>query len=98
MERYRTRQSCLQPHRRPPNRTVPRLQELTRLLWAGEPADGYSSYDRKIPIIATGLRNLRAHRPNGQVFLRFGRTHMQPLRDAICNPRRDAVLARRHSG
>ncbi|MET9887637.1 replication-relaxation family protein [Streptomyces sp. NPDC006430] len=80
---------------RDPNRTVPRLQELTRPLWAGEPADGFSSYDRKIPIIATGLRNLRAHGPNGPVFLRFGRTHMQPLRDAIGNPRRDAVLARR---
>ncbi|WP_412079123.1 replication-relaxation family protein [Streptomyces xanthophaeus] len=36
---------------RDPNRTVPRLQELTHPLWAGEPADGYSSYDRKIPII-----------------------------------------------
>ncbi|MFF9011231.1 replication-relaxation family protein [Streptomyces goshikiensis] len=80
---------------RNPNRTVPRLRELTRALWAGEPADGYSSYDRKIPIIATGLRNLRAHGPNGSVFLRFGRTHMQPLHDAIGNPRRDAALARR---
>ncbi|MFD5513532.1 hypothetical protein ACFWIB_38140 [Streptomyces sp. NPDC127051] len=80
---------------RDPNRTVPRLQELTRPLWAGEPADGFSSYDRKTPIIATGLRNLREHGPNGSVFLRFGRTHMQPLRDAIGNPRRDAVLARR---
>ncbi|MGO4463538.1 hypothetical protein AB4039_40675, partial [Streptomyces sp. M-16] len=60
--------------------------------------DGFSSYDRKIPIIATGLRatglrNLRAHGPGGPVFLRFGRTHMQPLHDAIGNPRRDAVLA-----
>ncbi|MGW7193889.1 hypothetical protein ACWGIP_32870, partial [Streptomyces sp. NPDC054838] len=80
---------------RDPNRTIPRLQEMTRPLWAGEPADGFSSYDRKIPIIATGLRNLRAHGPGGPVFLRFGRTHMQPLRDAIGNPRRDAVLARR---
>ncbi|ATZ22027.1 hypothetical protein SLAV_38905 [Streptomyces lavendulae subsp. lavendulae] len=80
---------------RDPNRTVPRLQELTRPLWAGEPADGFSSYDRKIPIIATGLRNLCEHGPNGPLFLRFGRTHMQPLRDAIGNPRRDAVLALR---
>lgn len=80
---------------RDPNRTVPRLQELTRPLWAGEPTDRYSSYDRTIPIIATGLRNLREHGPNGPVFLRFGRTHMQPLRDAIGNPRRDAALARR---
>ncbi|MFJ5638031.1 hypothetical protein ACIQF5_36125 [Streptomyces goshikiensis] len=50
---------------RDPNRTVPRLQELTRALWAGEPADGFSSYDRKIPTIATGLRNLREHGPGG---------------------------------
>lgn len=80
---------------RDPNRTLPRLQELTLPLWAGERAEsGYSSYDRKIPIIATGLRNLRAHGPAGPVFLRFGRTEMQTLRDAIGNPRRDAVLAR----
>ncbi|MER6218511.1 hypothetical protein ABT213_31290 [Streptomyces sp. NPDC001674] len=80
---------------RDPNRTVPRLQDLTRPLWAGEPADGFTSYDRKIPIIATGLRNLREHGPNGPVFLCFGRTHVQPLRDAIGSPRRDAILARR---
>ncbi|MFD9419493.1 replication-relaxation family protein [Streptomyces goshikiensis] len=79
---------------RDPNRTVPRLRELTYPLWAGEPADGYSSYDRKIPIAATGLRNLREHGPTGPAFLRFGRTHMQPLRHAIGNPRRDADLAR----
>ncbi len=80
---------------RDPNRTVPRLQELTHPLWAGEQADGFSSYDRKIPIIATSLHNLREHGPNGPVFLRFGRTHMQPLRDATGNPRRDAALAHR---
>ncbi|MEU9032777.1 replication-relaxation family protein [Streptomyces sp. NPDC048383] len=81
---------------RDPNRTVPRLRELTWPLWSGEPADGgYTSYDRKIPIIATGLRNLREHGPDGPVFLRLGRTHMQPLWDAIGNPRRDAALTRR---
>ncbi|WP_328618928.1 hypothetical protein [Streptomyces sp. NBC_00354] len=80
---------------RDPNRTVLRLQELTRPLWAGGPAeDGYSSYDRKIPVIATGLRNLREHGPDGPVLLRFGRTRMQPLRDAIGNPRRNTALAR----
>ncbi|MFJ3966096.1 hypothetical protein [Streptomyces sp. NPDC090036] len=47
---------------RDPNRTVARLQELARPLWAGEPADGFSSYDRKIPILATGLRDLRPAR------------------------------------
>ncbi|GHB32556.1 replication-relaxation family protein [Streptomyces chryseus] len=80
---------------RDPNRTIPRLQELTRPLWAGQmTTGGYHSYDRKIPIVATGLRNLREHGPNGPVFLRFGRTQMQPLRDAIGNPRRDAAIAR----
>ncbi|EDX21101.1 MULTISPECIES: hypothetical protein [Streptomyces] len=64
-------------------------------MWAGEPVDGYSSYDTKIPIIATGLRNLREGGPGGPVFLRFGQTHMQSLRDAVGNPGRDAVLARR---
>ncbi|MFE9796754.1 hypothetical protein ACFYRL_34055 [Streptomyces goshikiensis] len=51
-----------------------------------EPADGFSSYDRKIPIIATGLRNLREYGPGGPVFRPFGRTHMRPLRDAIGTP------------
>ncbi|MGK5628580.1 replication-relaxation family protein [Streptomyces sp. URMC 123] len=79
---------------RNPNRTVPRLRELTRHLWQGEPEKGFHVYDGKIPIIATGLKHLRAHGPAGPVFLRFGRTHMQPLREAIGNPRREAANAR----
>ncbi|MGW3176957.1 replication-relaxation family protein [Streptomyces sp. NPDC001153] len=80
---------------RDPNRTVPRLLELTRHLWAGQrQSGGYHLYDRKIPITATGLRNLRRHGPAGSVFLRFGRDHMQPLLQAIGNPRRDAADVR----
>ncbi|MET9656759.1 replication-relaxation family protein [Streptomyces sp. NPDC006510] len=80
---------------RNPNRTVPRLQELTRHLWQGEhQRGGHHHYDGKIPIIAVGLGNLREHGPAGSVFLRFGRDHMQPLLEAIGNPRREAADAR----
>ncbi|MEU2565062.1 replication-relaxation family protein [Streptomyces longispororuber] len=79
---------------RNPNRTVPRLQELTRHLWQGQRHTGFHAYDGRIPIVATGLKNLREHGPQGPVFLRFGRDRMQPLREAIGNPRREAADAR----
>ncbi|MDX2629781.1 replication-relaxation family protein [Streptomyces scabiei] len=79
---------------RNPNRTIPRLQELTRHLWQGQRHTGFHAYDGRIPIIATGLKNLREHGPEGPVFLRFGRDHMQPLREAIGNPRREVADAR----
>lgn len=79
---------------RDPNRTVPRLQELTRHLWQGERSKDHHLYNHKIPIIATGLRNLREHGPAGEVFHRFGRNHWQPLLEAIGNPRREAADAR----
>ncbi|MER7048348.1 replication-relaxation family protein [Streptomyces jumonjinensis] len=82
---------------RDPNRTIVRLAELTRHLWAGErdPDGGdYHFYDGKIPIVATGLRNLREYGPAGPAFRRFGRPGNQTLLDAIGNPRLDAVLAR----
>ncbi|MFJ9026208.1 replication-relaxation family protein [Streptomyces sp. NPDC102259] len=80
---------------RNPDRTVPRLAELTRHLWQGQrQKGGYHHYDGRIPIIATGLNQLREHGPEGPVFLRFGRDHKQPLREAIGNPRREAADAR----
>ncbi|WP_326734042.1 hypothetical protein [Streptomyces sp. NBC_01022] len=63
----------------------------SRHLWAGQRFEGHHLYDGKIPIIATGLRNLREH---GPVFLRFGRKQMQPLREAIGNSRREAAEVR----
>lgn len=80
---------------RNPNRTVPRLTELTRHLWEGErQRGGHHVYDGRIPVIATGLQNLREHGPVGPAFLRFGRDGMQPLLEAIGNPRREAADAR----
>ncbi|MFI6086227.1 hypothetical protein ACIBBB_35775 [Streptomyces sp. NPDC051217] len=80
---------------RNPNRTVPRLQELTRHLWQGERQhSGHHHYDGKIPIIATGLRNLREHGPTGPVFLRFGRDHPRSPVETIGSPRRDAADVR----
>ncbi|WP_406259455.1 replication-relaxation family protein [Actinacidiphila glaucinigra] len=81
---------------RNPDRTVPRLADLTRHLWQGmwHREGGFHSYDGKIPIIATGLNNLREHGPAGAVFWRFGRADMQILTDAIGNPRKDAADAR----
>ncbi|WP_405817390.1 hypothetical protein OG705_00130 [Streptomyces sp. NBC_00838] len=80
---------------RNPNNTVPRLIDLTRRLWACQRQHGgHHHYDGKISIIATGLRNLREHGPAGPAFLRSGRDHMQPLREAIGNPRREAANAR----
>ncbi|MGW7137459.1 hypothetical protein [Streptomyces xanthophaeus] len=80
---------------RNPNRTIPRLQELTRHLWEGErQQDGHHDYDGRIPIIAVGLRNRREHGPTGAVFARFGRAHPQSLLEAIGNSRREAAEAR----
>lgn len=80
---------------RNPDRTVPRLQELTRHLWQGErQRGGHHLYDQKIPIIAVVLPNLRTYGPTGAVFRRFGRDRMQPLLEALGNPRRDAADAR----
>ncbi|MGW1552948.1 hypothetical protein ACWCQX_40730, partial [Streptomyces sp. NPDC002346] len=74
---------------RNPDRTIPRLIELTRNLWEGERFEDHHLYDGKIPVVAIGLRNLREHGPAGPVFLRFGRDRMQSLREVIGNPRRE---------
>jgi hypothetical protein len=79
---------------RNPNRTIPHLQELTRHLWQGERAEGFHICDGKIAIIATGLHRLRERGPAGPAFFRFGRSHMQPVREAIGTPRREVADAR----
>ncbi|MCY0930999.1 replication-relaxation family protein [Streptomyces sp. H27-H1] len=80
---------------RNPDRTVPRLAELTRHLWAGErQRGGHHHYEGKIPVVTVTLPNLSQHGPAGAVFHRFGRDHMQPLVEAIGNPRREAADAR----
>ncbi|AVV46594.1 hypothetical protein C6376_39780 [Streptomyces sp. P3] len=63
---------------RNPNRIFPRLQEMTRQLCQGQRHTGFHDYYGSIPIIVTGLKNLREHGPKGSVFLRFGRDHTQP--------------------
>ncbi|MFE2094590.1 hypothetical protein [Streptomyces sp. NPDC059460] len=65
---------------RNPDRTIPRLIELTRNLWEGERFEDHHLYDGKIPVVAIRLRNLREHRP--------GRAGVPPIR-----PRPHAVPA-----
>ncbi|GGS13288.1 MULTISPECIES: hypothetical protein [Streptomyces] len=79
---------------RNPDRAIARLHELTRCLWQGERAEGFHDYDGRIPIVATGLKRLREYGPAGPALLRLGRTHLQPLRDAIGNLRREAAQGR----
>ncbi|MFF3669539.1 replication-relaxation family protein [Microtetraspora malaysiensis] len=75
---------------RNPDNTVRQLAELARPHWEGQPKrGGYHLDDRKIPIVATGLRMLREHGPAGPVFLRLGRDRMEPLLEAIGNRRRE---------
>ncbi|MFJ5787942.1 replication-relaxation family protein [Streptomyces hydrogenans] len=78
-------------------RQMVKVANLTRHQWQGvwHEEGGHHSYDRRIPIVATTLQELREHGPAGPAFWRFGRDHRQPLLDAIGNPRRDAYLARR---
>ncbi|MFF8495136.1 hypothetical protein [Streptomyces sp. NBU3104] len=65
---------------RNPDRTGPAPARTAPHLWQGKRQHGgHHLYDRKIPIIAVVLPNLREHGPAGPVFLRFGRDHLQPL-------------------
>ncbi|WP_331719082.1 replication-relaxation family protein (plasmid) [Streptomyces sp. NBC_00289] len=51
----------------------------------GKP-DGYRDYDRKIPLLATTLRQLAEHGPHGPVWWRYGHQSWQTLTDALDNP------------
>lgn len=74
-----------------------RVADLTRPHWKGHWYEerGYHSYAGRIPIVATTLERLREHGPAGPAFWRYGRDRLEPLQDAIGNPRQDAYLARR---
>lgn len=84
---------------RNPDRTIPRLAEITYHYWRGFPArGGYHTYERQVPIVATSLDLLREHGPAGRIFWRFGRgswsrESFQPLLDANGNPRQVAAEA-----
>ncbi|MFF5538647.1 hypothetical protein ACFY71_40405 [Streptomyces cinerochromogenes] len=54
-------------------------------------------YDGKLPIVVTGMKQLKEQGPAGAVFRRFGRPHNQTLLDAIGNPRREAHDARKQA-
>ncbi|MGW7412752.1 replication-relaxation family protein [Streptomyces sp. NPDC054863] len=82
---------------RNPDTVIPAVEKLTWRHWAGSEHRGYTSYDGKIPIVVTGFNMLREHGPAGAVFRRFGREGLQPLHEAIGNPRRDAALIRQRA-
>ncbi|MFF4038440.1 hypothetical protein [Streptomyces sp. NPDC001816] len=54
-------------------------------------------YDGKLPIVVTGMKQLKEHGPAGVILRRFGRTENQTLLEAIGNPRREAHDARQQA-
>ncbi|WP_434976514.1 hypothetical protein [Streptomyces puniciscabiei] len=84
---------------RNPNTVIAQLAELTQRHWQGTAYDdGFHMYDGKLPIVVTGMKQLKEHGPAGTVFRRFGRPHNQTLLEAIGNPRREAHDARQQAG
>lgn len=79
---------------RNPKATMQQIAARTRQHWQGEEHDEFSMYDRCMPIVATTLERLRERGPAGPAFWRFGRPGLQPLDDAVGNPRRQAADAR----
>jgi hypothetical protein len=82
---------------RNPNTVIAQLAELTQRHWQGTAYDGFHMYDGKLPIVATGMKQLKKHGPAGAIFRRFGRPHNQTLLEAIGNPRREAHDARQQA-
>jgi hypothetical protein len=83
---------------RNPDTVIAQLAELTERHWKGTAHDGgFHMYDGKLPIVATGMKQLKEHGPAGAVFRRFGRPHKQTLLEAIGNPRREAADARQRA-
>jgi hypothetical protein len=54
-------------------------------------------YDGKLPIVVTGMRQLKEHGPAGAVFRCFGRPHNQTFLEAIGDPRGEAADARQQA-
>ncbi|MFF0700190.1 hypothetical protein ACFYVC_07785 [Streptomyces tendae] len=83
---------------RNPDTVMAQLAELTERHWKGAWYEGgFHMYDGKLPIVVTGMKQLKEHGPAGAVFRRFGRPHKQTLLDAIGNRRREAADARQRA-
>ncbi|MFH8295425.1 replication-relaxation family protein [Streptomyces sp. NPDC018059] len=80
------------------NTVIAQLAELTEWHWKGTWYEGGTHmYDGKLPIVVTGMKQLKEHGPAGAVFRRFGRPYNQTLLEAIGNPRREAYDARKQA-
>ncbi|GGV54941.1 hypothetical protein GCM10010245_86950 [Streptomyces spectabilis] len=83
---------------RNPNTVIAQLAELTQRHWQGHDYGGdFHIYDGKLPIVVTGMKQLKEHGPAGAVFRRFGWPHNQTLIEAIGNPCREAYDARKQA-
>ncbi|MFJ3251163.1 replication-relaxation family protein [Streptomyces sp. NPDC086782] len=83
---------------RNPNTVIAQLAELTQRHWKGTAYEGgFHMYDGKLPIVVTGMKQLKEHGPAGAIFRRFGRPQNQTLLEAIGNPRREAHAARQQA-
>jgi hypothetical protein len=82
---------------RNPGTVIAQLAGLTRRHWQGTAHDGFHLYDGQLPIVVTGMKQLKEHGPAGSVFRRFGRPHNQTLLEATGNPHREAADARQRA-
>ncbi|CAL9663185.1 hypothetical protein SUDANB108_07111 [Streptomyces sp. enrichment culture] len=83
---------------RNPDTVIAQLAELTERHWKGTLYEGgFHMYDGKLPIVVTGMKQLKEHGPAGAVFRRFGRPHNQTLSEAIGNLRREAHDTRKQA-
>ncbi|QNT98240.1 hypothetical protein HEP81_08012 (plasmid) [Streptomyces griseofuscus] len=83
---------------RNPGTVIAQLAEPTERHWKGTAYyGGFHMHDGKLPIVVTGMKQLKGHGPAGVVFRRFGRPQNQTLLEAIGNPRREARDARQQA-
>lgn len=68
---------------RNPNTVIAQMAELTRRHWQGTAHPGFHMYDGKLPIVVTGMKQLKEHGPAGAIFRRFGRPQKQTFLEAI---------------